>query len=283
MSALGVNRQRVPPTRLQSRRVTAAAHRILASQSDTTLVVGLRRIAEAVVELLHSENHDPRTNGEFRLIRRMAPWLRTAVDVGANRGVWTSAVLTARPNARVLCAELATPTRDKLAATFAGEPRVTILDCGLADRRGAIPVKHYPADDRLTSFVDYPHPQPSVVLHEQVRRGDDVLAELHLDHVDLMKIDAEGGDLAVLHGFENTLSRGSIDAVQFEYGFACVLARVVLLDFYELLGDYGYDIGRVTPAGVVFRPYRLERENFFGPNFLAVRRTATHITEAVRR
>ena len=62
-----------------------------------------------------------------------------------------------------------------------------------------------------------------------------------------------------------------IDVAQFEYGYACVLARAFLLDFYELLEGAGYVVGRLGPRGVEVAPYRFEAETFFGPNFVAVR------------
>ena len=97
------------------------------------------------------------------------------------------------------------------------------------------------------------------------------MAEMGIGHIDLLKVDAEGADLAVLRGFLTMLRRRAIDVVQFEYGYACVIARALLLDFYELLEGCGYLVGRLSPRGIDFAPYRLESENFFGPNFVAAR------------
>ena len=157
------------------------------------------------------------------------------------------------------------------------------MDCGLSDKGDQVPVKYYPSDDRLTSLFDYPHPQPAVVLRERVQRGDEVLSAEGVDRVDFLKVDVEGADLAVLRGFERMLSRAAVTAIQFEYGFACVLARAFLLDFYELLGAHGYLLGRVRAKYVEFEPYRLESENFFGPNFIAVHRSAPELIERLAR
>src|SRR6188472_2620409 len=83
----------VEPTRLQRGRLSGPAHRFLAARADAWLVDRLRSVAEGAVTLLHSENHDPRTNGEHALVRRLAPRLHVVVDVGANRGEWSRYVV----------------------------------------------------------------------------------------------------------------------------------------------------------------------------------------------
>jgi FkbM family methyltransferase len=225
-------------------------------------------VAEAGVALLHSEDPDPRTNCELRVLERMADRLDTVIDVGANHGQWSRLALMVSPGVRVCCSEIVSSTRAKLRAAL---PQATVVDYGLSDRSATVEVKHYLADDRLSSLYDYPHPLRAVLLREEVRTGDELLAAEKIERVDLLKVDAEGADLAVLRGFSQALAEGRINAVQFEYGYACVLARSFLLDFYELLEPRGFQLGRVGRRGVEFMPYRLERENFFGPNFLAVR------------
>jgi hypothetical protein len=72
----------IPPPRLGSTRVSRILHEFLASRSDATLVRAARRWAEASVALLHSENVDPRTNGEFEVLRRLGSHgLQTVIDL----------------------------------------------------------------------------------------------------------------------------------------------------------------------------------------------------------
>jgi FkbM family methyltransferase len=205
----------------------------------------------------------------------LSPHLQTVIDVGANRGDWTAYVLGRCPTVRAFCFELAQPTRDKLGARFAHVQNVTVMDTGLWRCRTSLDIKYYLGDDRKTSVFDYPHTEHSEKRRETVQTGDEFLATRCIDHVELLKVDAEGADFSILQGFEKALDRCAISVVQFEYGYACVLAKTFLLNFYELLYDYGYRIGRLHRAHVEFEHYRLESENFFGPNFVAVHESNT--------
>jgi hypothetical protein len=148
---------------------------------------------------------------------------------------------------------------------------IKILEFGLADRSGLERVKYYPDLDTRTSFYDYPVGESYSWNEYPVQPGDKFFEE-RLQHIDLLKIDTEGADFRVLRGFEGALTRGAISVVQFEYGYACILARALLIDFYDYLESKGYIVGKLHSKRVDFRPYRLKDENFFGPNFVAVHR-----------
>jgi len=270
----------IPPPALGSTPFSRKLHAFLARHSDARLTRAARRCAEASVALLHSENTDPRTNGEFELLRRLGPdMLRTVIDVGANRGNWSREVLRLQPEAVVYCSEISEPTRQALRLAV---PNAVVVECGLLDRDGEVRVKHYPGDDRLSSVYDYPHALPAVWREERVMRGDRLIDEQKLERIDMLKIDVEGADLAVLRGFRHALEAARIRVLQFEYGYASVLARTFLLDFFELLEPNDYVLGEIHQSGVELLHYRLERENFFGPNFVAVHRSLPELLNRLR-
>ena len=49
---------------------------------------------------------------------------------------------------------------------------------------------------------------------------DAYVLENDISHIDFLKIDIEGHELAVIHGAEAMLKRKAIDYIQFEYGVA---------------------------------------------------------------
>ncbi len=74
----------------------------------------------------------------------------------------------------------------------------------------------------------------------RTRRLDDVLSELSIDHIDVIKIDVEGADLKVLRGAEQTLRRSRAHLVM----DVDVCTDGERRELFELLCSYGYTIYR---------------------------------------
>jgi hypothetical protein len=75
------------------------------------------------------------------------------------------------------------------------------------------------------------------------------MAEAQLDHIDLLKIDTEGHDLAVLIGAEQALRDRKIRMIQFEFIPANIATGVTMHHFFTVL--HGYKIGRLCLNGDV--------------------------------
>ena len=102
---------------------------------------------------------------------------------------------------------------------------------------------------------------------------DRITQQEQVDQIDLLKIDVEGHELAVLQGARDLLNRGAIGAVQFEFGSRNLASRSYLRDFVELLGA-DYKLFRVTPRGVTPIQYEPSAEIFLEEtNYAAIRRT----------
>jgi hypothetical protein len=90
-------------------------------------------------------------------------------------------------------------------------------------------------------------------------------------HVDLLKVDVEGGELDVLKGAGGLLGRKAVSLVQFEYSSAWISARVYLKDAIEYLMSYGYVVGKLFPDRVaIVRAYCRDDECFRYQNWLAL-------------
>ncbi len=90
------------------------------------------------------------------------------------------------------------------------------------------------------------------------------------DRIGLVKIDAEGHDLAVLRGGERLFAWKRVSIVQFEYSIRWVDARCFLRDAFELLQPLGYLIGKLTSKGVEFYPaWEPAGETFIEGNYVA--------------
>src|SRR5207248_3898984 len=104
---------------------------------------------------------------------------------------------------------------------------------GRADREKETEYNHYPQLPGETSLLDLPDKAGvSVnVLTGRLTTGDDFCARLGVSAIDLLKIDVEGMESAVLAGFQRMLASGSIGAIQFEYQFVNPVTRFLLKNF----------------------------------------------------
>ncbi len=110
---------------------------------------------------------------------------------------------------------------------------------------------------------------------------DGFLTQNSLNHVNLLKIDTEGHELAVLKGAVCALRDGHIDVIHFEFNEMNVASRVFFRDFVELLEDY--DLYRLVRDGLIpIREYvAIQCELFAYQNIIAVRKTESAQIEAV--
>lgn len=268
------------PMALRDRLLRAihALGRVLARHRRNPLVSLFGRGCKVAWLAYENSNYDFRTNGERRVLERLRGQpFTTLFDVGANVGDWAREASRAFPAARIHCFEAIPETCARLRENARGHPNIEVHEFGLADRECELEFKHYPGAPGLTSIFDFPHAAEAVRVRGRVRAGDEFLRSAGLRSVDFLKIDVEGAELLVLQGLHESLARGAIQVVQFEYGLMNILTRNLLRDFYELLGAHGYRIGKVYPSYVEFRDYRLAHEDFLGPNYLAVRAERTDL------
>lgn len=261
---------------------------LIARHRRNRLVRWWARRCQRFLDRYHNLSYDIDRNGERFVLERLAALGVLAeapvFDVGANVGGWTLAVKALAPQATVHSFEIVPATFAALRERTAGLPGVVINDFGLGDREDSVVVRHFPAKPGLSSTVvgsgggrtDF------VEVAARIRRGDDYLAESGIAAVSLLKIDVEGAEPDVLAGFAGALAAGKVSAIQFEYGKVNISRRFLLKDFFGLLGGYGYRVGKIFPTYVEFRDYRLEDEDFRGPNFLAVRKEREDILSVMR-
>jgi FkbM family methyltransferase len=208
------------------------------------------------------------------------------LDVGANVGRWSSAMLSAASQAGRLD-DLELHAFEPSAYTFArlsealGSPRVTLGRMALGDRTG-LATLHVIAPGAGTNSLYESSLAGAAISTEEVRTAtlDDYAERTGLDgEIALVKIDTEGHDLAVLRGARGLLAGQRITVLQFEYNQRWIYSRTFLRDAFELLVPFGYSIGKLTWRGVEFYPgWDVDLESFVQANYVACApRAATRI------
>jgi FkbM family methyltransferase len=226
------------------------------------------------VQCSENYNYNPKTNGEYHLVRAMASSqsMTCVFDVGANVGRWAMAVRDCSPSAVIHAFEIVPQTFVSLQNNTSGLPGIVANEFGLADRESSVIVRFFHEDPELSSLVDVPYDRPSIHVSSRTMTGDAYCAKRGIRLINLLKLDTEGSELLVLKGFSGMLGSDGIDVIQFEYSRINILSKFLLKDFYDLLGESRFAIGKLFPDHVAFKPYELLDETFMGPNYVAVRR-----------
>jgi FkbM family methyltransferase len=126
---------------------------------------------------------------------------RTVVDVGANFGFYSLLAAKVNPAARVVAIEPNPQTAAILAETIArNAAQIELHELALSDRAG---VAELSLAGGLSSLDQARWPPATPTARVETRRFDDVVA----GPVDVVKIDAEGAEGAILEGMQRTLER----------------------------------------------------------------------------
>jgi FkbM family methyltransferase len=219
-------------------------------------------------------DYDLEYNGERWLAQTLAKHnlLKTVFDVGANRGDWTAMVIEANPRAVVHCFEICPPMFRKLAPRFQDQEKtgnIFLNPFGLSDSDSEIKIKYFPDGDSGGAMFDTVNPPNTQIVDAKVLRGKEYSRNRNIASIDFLKMDVEGAEHLVLQGFDDMIHPSKIPVVQFEYGMGNIITKFLLRDFYAFFESRGYKVGKLFPDSVRFREYRLEDENFRGPNYVA--------------
>lgn len=128
----------------------------------------------------------------------------TVVDVGANVGVFSMFAADAvGPTGTVISIEPHPGAFRVLSRNLAPLACARQLNIGCGDRAATVPLHYVPG--RLSVSSVRPRPDRTESVQMTVRPLDEVLEQAGVDTVDLLKIDVEGFEDAVLRGADRTL------------------------------------------------------------------------------
>jgi FkbM family methyltransferase len=197
-------------------------------------------------------------------------------DVGANVGDWTATLLKhaeqAHKQVRVHAFEPCDGTYEQFVsrARNSGWKNVTAVHKACSREPGKGVMNVYGSGYGTNSLVDSIETQASNKQEIALTSIDEYCSTEGLDHIDLLKIDAEGHDFEVIAGASGMLNKRSIGVLQFEYNQRWIGARRYLRDVFQLLGPLNYSIGKLTPDAVEFYPeWHWEMETYREGNYIA--------------
>jgi FkbM family methyltransferase len=188
--------------------------------------------------------------GVFRFVKSGAPVL---FDVGGHVGQYTKAFVERFPTGRSYVFEPSEPHLAELRKNVAGLVQVEILPYGLGSAPGRLPLYKDRQISGLASLsrrrLEHYGIAMNLVETVSIDTIDAFVAERNIARIDLLKIDVEGHELAVLRGAATALRKGLIKLVQFEFGGCNLDTRTNLQDFFYFFKEYGLTVALIQPSG----------------------------------
>lgn len=146
--------------------------------------------------------------------------INTIFDVGANVGQTVLRFHNDFPLARIYSFEPVLNTFNQLRKNVSRFPNTQYFQMALGDTNNDQEIKTFTGKDSLLNSLNPVSMNAEgkiEVIH--VNTGDDFCREHQIESIDLLKIDTEGYELQVLHGFIGMMKESKIAAVYCEVGF----------------------------------------------------------------
>jgi FkbM family methyltransferase len=201
------------------------------------------------------------------------------IDVGANTGQTLLKIVTANPgqqyigfDASIFCAYYV----DRL-IKLNGFENCTILPIGLSDRTGVLNLQYARDADGAATVVENFWVGSNTKQFRQsifVEAGDTILPSLEVDAIAAIKVDVEGGELEVLSGLKETLTRSKPAVVLEVLPYSCdddgtdrtrsaVAMRQRRIETLKtLLSDMNFVVYRLMPNGDLFQTLEFDSKTY---------------------
>lgn len=198
-------------------------------------------------------------------------------DVGANKGQYALALCSVFKNSTIHSFE-PSPTAFSVAQkNLKTKTNIILNNIGFSDKIGNATLYSDIKGSGLASLSKRRLCHFDISFEEQEKIWlttiDNYCQNNNINHIDLLKIDAEGHELSILNGAEAMFKNKNIDLVQFEFGGCNIDSKTYFQDFYYLFNNLGYDIFRMTNTSLLhIDSYKEYYEIPIYQNLLAVKK-----------
>lgn len=193
----------------------------------------------------------------------------TFMDIGANRGALSDAIISAQGDQdyELICIEPHTQLFADLHQRFRCNPRVKLTDMLASDQSGQVLDFHETKNG--SSYVNFSPVNfggACTVVKKRTICVDDLLSEATY-RCRFIKVDAEGHDFKILMGSKNTLSnQRPIVLFEFSGMMACKAYGITPSEWYGFFQDLDYKL--LCPIGPKKEEFILQNFNKWVPEFV---------------
>ncbi|WP_276131680.1 FkbM family methyltransferase [Polluticoccus soli] len=201
----------------------------------------LKQIVKKIpIAFTKNQQYDKLTN---KIIKKVCKPDTNCIDVGAHKGEVLDIILKYSPNGTHYAFEPIPDMYEKLKEKYNSRAGCNIMDIAVSDRKGTSTFNYVVSNPSYSGLIKRKYDRPNetdTTIEVKTDRLDDVLPADYKPG--LMKIDVEGGEMLVLLGAKETITRHK-PIIIFEHGLGAS-------DFYgstpdklfELLHGYGMKI-----------------------------------------
>lgn len=230
--------------------------------------------------LLHQIANSISSEPQFASLKRFIRPGAVVFDVGANIGGWTFAATRNLPDVNLHLFEPVPKTFTALHNNAQRYfPNAQLNNLAVAEKKQILTLHYYDDCPTWRGFYrrkneefkgNVNHPEK---LQVECTTIDDYCSNNKIKHINVLKIDVEGAEQAVINGAQSMITSGSIDAIQFEYGGTFIDASCKLQDIFKFLSfrDYTiYNTNHNTQKPI--HNWNNDLENYQYTNYLAIHR-----------
>lgn len=178
----------------------------------------------------------------------------TIFDVGANVGQTSIDYAAHFPTAAIYAFEPIKSTYEKLCSNTQHLPQIKSMHLGIGNTFESLEISLLPETNAQQNSLNNKSKdnEPKEIVH--VNTIDNLMEELHLTEIDLLKIDTEGFEMNVLSGAQSTFQKNKIKMVYIEIGFAKANNHNTnFLEIYSKMEELGfifYGIYEISHIGI---------------------------------
>jgi len=173
-------------------------------------------------------------------------------DVGCNTGYYSTALNKIFPNASIYMFDPHPIAYSE--ARNQSNQKMKVFNIGVGNKNYI--TKLYDRCDGKTTenaslvenVISEIYKQKSKIYNVEVKSLDQIACEQHVDYIDFLKIDVEGGEYDVLQGAKKLLDKHRINIIQFEFNEMNLYSHKTFGDFKKILE--GYELYRIMPHGI---------------------------------
>ena len=215
----------------------------------------------------------------FRFLPASTRLNLVCLDVGANVGEYTKAILEFFPKAKIHLFEPHPHSIQSLSESFSINSNVVIHELALGAHAATQSLFFNEPGSALSSLFQRQNLPAGLELDKSVS-VDVSTIDIECKKLKLtpgfIKIDTEGNELEVLKGAIETILKFE-PVIQFEFGGTAIDSRTFFIDYWNFFSEINYSLFRITPYGSKrINSYSERDECFSHMNFIATKMSSSH-------